>query len=187
VQSTRPEPDRGDTGDDGAGGGFGRAHPGAIQRKTLELPFFVFKNNQRLLVHQRAPPEKEAMRGFGKRLRDRARELGLTDADVAGRVGLTQQRYHAYVADRAEPDLETLVRICTGLGTTPDAVLGVGSPQPEDEPGLLRARVLAALETMAVPTMRAAAAVVDALAREHEPNAGGQTTRATRRLKRKPG
>jgi transcriptional regulator with XRE-family HTH domain len=51
------------------------------------------------------------MKGLGQRLRERARELGLADAAVAERLGLSQQRYQNYASDQTEPDLETLVRI----------------------------------------------------------------------------
>ena len=63
------------------------------------------------------------MEGVGKRLRKRARELDLSDAEVARRVGLGVQRYGHYVAGRREPDLATLVRICRALDVTPNDVL----------------------------------------------------------------
>ena len=63
------------------------------------------------------------MDGLGKTLRERARTLGLSDSEVARRLGLSQARYHNYVADVAEPDLGTLVRICRVLATSPNEVL----------------------------------------------------------------
>ena len=66
------------------------------------------------------------MNGLGKILRERARSLGLSDSEVARRLGLSQARYHNYVADVAEPDLGTLVRICGVLGTSPNEVLSPG-------------------------------------------------------------
>lgn len=65
------------------------------------------------------------MHGFGDRLRERARRLGLSDAEVARRVGLGERRYAHYVADTREPDLLTLVRISETLGVTPNELLGV--------------------------------------------------------------
>ena len=112
------------------------------------------------------------MKGFGQRLRDRARQLGLADATVAERLGLSQQRYFNYVSDQTEPDLEMLLRICRALDTTPNAVLGTEPPRPEaGEPELLRARI--------------AAAVVDVLAREHRPEAA--PTPARKERGRRPG
>lgn len=110
------------------------------------------------------------MKGLGQRLRDRARELGLADATVAERLGLSQQRYFNYVSDQTEPDYETLLRICQALNTTPNTALGIDSPRSEpDEATMLRARITAAAGTMALPTLRVTAAIVDTLAREHEP------------------
>lgn len=89
---------------------------------------------------------------------------------VAERLGLSQQRYHNYVSDQTEPDYETLLRICRALDTTPNAVLGTEPPRAEpDEAEVLRARIVATANTMAAATLRITAAVVDVLAREHEP------------------
>ena len=110
------------------------------------------------------------MKGLGQRLRDRARELGLADATVAERLGLSQQRYFNYVSDQTEPDYETLLRICRALNTTPNTALGIDPSWSEpDEAAMLRARITAAAGTMALPTLRVTAAIVDTLPREHEP------------------
>jgi transcriptional regulator with XRE-family HTH domain len=63
------------------------------------------------------------MRNLGQRLRDRARAIGLSDAEVARRAGLSERRYGNYVTGAREPDLETLVRICGALAATPNDVL----------------------------------------------------------------
>lgn len=106
-----------------------------------------------------------AMEEYGERLRTRARELGMTDVEVARRLGLAQARYSRYVNGEREPDLRTFVRICQVLSTTPDAILGVGRPaENAAEADRLHAKIDATLRTMALPTLRAAAAVIDALA-----------------------
>jgi|AGTN01.1.fsa_nt_gi Helix-turn-helix. len=71
------------------------------------------------------------MQGFGDRLRERARLLGISDAEVARRVGLGERRYAHYVADTREPDLATLVRISRTLDVTPNELLGVTAEQRE--------------------------------------------------------
>ena len=112
------------------------------------------------------------MKGLGQRLRERAKELGLADATVADRLGLSQQRYHNYTSDQTEPDYETLVRICRALAIEPNVVLGFSAMRAEaDEGSALQARITAAASTMALPTLRVTAAVVDTLAREHKPEA----------------
>ena len=126
-------------------------------------------------------PTNPGMKGLGQRLRERARELGLADATVAARLGLSQQRYYNYVSDQTEPDFETLLRICRALDTTPDAVLGIDAPQADvDEREALRARIAAAAGAMALPTLQVTAAVVDVLASEHEPEAVLRPTRRKR-------
>ena len=87
-----------------------------------------------------------AMDGWGERLKQRARDLGLTDVDVARRLGLAQGRYSAYTNEAREPDLKLFVRICAALGTTPDVILGV-SPSTEPE-GAAFSEVLASLRQL---------------------------------------
>lgn len=124
------------------------------------------------------------MDGLGEKMRQRARELGLTDTEVARRLGLSQARYAHYVNNKREPDFRTFVNICRILSTSPDALLNTDTPhQPpgfsEDAPpsGLtawrdpsceatnLRDRIKATAEAMTVPTLRIAATVMDALVR----------------------
>lgn len=66
------------------------------------------------------------MLSFASRLRQRAEELGISNAEVARRVGLSERRYAHYVSGKREPDLATLVRIAEVLGTTPNWLLSVG-------------------------------------------------------------
>ena len=61
---------------------------------------------------------------FSKNLRDRAKELGITNSEVARRAALGEQRYGNYVTGLREPDLATLVRIAEALETSPNRLLG---------------------------------------------------------------
>ncbi len=105
--------------------------------------------------------------GIGERLRARARELQLTDAEVARRLGLSQSRYAHYVSGTRAPDYQTLARICRTLLTSPDQLLGFspGPPEPSPEAALLRERALAALAAMDLASLRLAADILDAIAR----------------------
>ena len=105
------------------------------------------------------------MQGMGKRLRARARTLGLTDTDVARRLDLAQPRYANYVNDTNEPDLGTFVRICRALETTPDEVLGFREAPDLSERDLFKARVEAATTSMKTERLRIAAALLDTLAK----------------------
>jgi transcriptional regulator with XRE-family HTH domain len=65
---------------------------------------------------------------LAKRLRERAEQLGISNSEAARRAGLEERRYGHYIRGRNEPDLATLVRIATELGTTPNWLLGVEEP-----------------------------------------------------------
>ena len=84
------------------------------------------------------------MQGLGLRLKARARELGITDSEVARRVGIGQPRYANYVNDTNEPDLGTLARICRALKTSPDVVMGFAEPIRQDPEAVLLDRVATA-------------------------------------------
>ena len=105
------------------------------------------------------------MEGVGSRLRSRALELGLSDAEVARRAGLTATRYGHYVNDYREPDLATLVRICRALGLRPDELLAYDEPGGAgDELTERLRRVVAFAETMDAQTLDLAIPVMQALA-----------------------
>lgn len=85
---------------------------------------------------------------LAKSLRKRAEELGLSHAEIARRVGLSERRYAHYVAGRNEPDLGTLVRIATVLETTPNELLCFGAETKRTARDLLRDRLNIAAESM---------------------------------------
>ncbi|MFZ4703295.1 MAG: helix-turn-helix domain-containing protein [Candidatus Methylumidiphilus sp.] len=74
------------------------------------------------------------MDGFGRALRQRASEIGLSDAEVARRARLDEGRYGNYVRDAREPDFATLLRISQVLATTPNALLGITDTPPTNYP-----------------------------------------------------
>lgn len=85
---------------------------------------------------------------LAKNLRIRANELGLSHAEIARRIGLSERRYAHYVAGRNEPDLATLVRIAKVLETTPNELLGFGPEVKRSKRSLLRDRLNAAISVM---------------------------------------
>jgi transcriptional regulator with XRE-family HTH domain len=86
------------------------------------------------------------MQEFAKRLRQRARELGLSDAEVARRAGLTERRYGHYATGTREPNLATLLRICEVLAVTPNEML---LPKPKGARLSQRERATARLSAAA--------------------------------------
>ena len=110
---------------------------------------------------------------WGERLRARARDLGLSDSEVARRVGLTQRRYSSYVNMSREPNFADLLRICDGLAITPDHVLGVGELQPSDDAAR---RIVTALQGMASEHRLLAVAAIEGMAAVGATSANGHSS-----------
>ena len=66
---------------------------------------------------------------FALNLKRRAEQLGISNAEVARRAGLSDRRYGNYVSGVREPDLSTLVRIADALGISVDELLGVAATE----------------------------------------------------------
>lgn len=97
-------------------------------------------------------------------MRARARALGLSDAEVARRAGLTEPRYGHYVAGSRRPDYATLVRLCRVLGTSPNVVLGFeAAPDPESPRAALEARLMASARLLAEADLKIAVQLVEVL------------------------
>lgn len=64
---------------------------------------------------------------FARKLKERAEQLGISNAEAARRYDLDERRYAHYVAGRREPDLATLVKIAQTLGTTPNWLLSLSA------------------------------------------------------------
>lgn len=72
----------------------------------------------------------------------------MSQAEVARRAGLSERRFGNYATGVREPDLATLVKIASVLGTTPNDLLGVGGEHPKSSVQLLQSRLAAAAATM---------------------------------------
>jgi len=72
------------------------------------------------------------METLANRLQERARQLGISNAEAARRTGLDERRYAHYASGRREPDLATLVRIASSLGTSPNWLLGFSAVTNKD-------------------------------------------------------
>ncbi len=103
------------------------------------------------------------MSDFGNRLRSRAKQLGLPDAEVARRAGLAPRRYGFYVTGDRQPDFGTLITICAALDTTPNALLGFGEIDVSDERTVLQARLLASAKLLSEPNLKLAIEQVELL------------------------
>jgi transcriptional regulator with XRE-family HTH domain len=104
------------------------------------------------------------MEAFASNLRKRAEALGISHAEAARRIGLSERRYGNYVSGRREPDLATLVRIADVLGTTPNDLLG---ESPADKQlATSKDRVISAVNVLPPPDIDQLAIMIEALA-EH--------------------
>ncbi|MER9680363.1 helix-turn-helix transcriptional regulator [Mesorhizobium sp. M0184] len=102
---------------------------------------------------------------FATNLRRRAEELGLSNAEVARRAGLSERRYGNYVSGRREPDLATLVKIAAVLASSPNDLL-VDQQRATVPDELERERAAAALVVLEGEDLRRARIIVEALAAE---------------------
>jgi transcriptional regulator with XRE-family HTH domain len=105
------------------------------------------------------------MEKFSSRLRKRAEVLGITSAEVARRLGLSERRYSNYVTGNREPDLAMLTRIAKILGTTPNELLGVfNTEQSPSKKSELLERLNNAARTLRLIELEVLSVQVEALA-----------------------
>src|ERR1700726_3151240 len=104
------------------------------------------------------------METFAQRIRERARELGLSDAEVARRAGLSERRYGYYATGEREPNLATLVRICGVLAATPnDLLLPEAKPPAQSGRERVLARISAAIDQLNLADLELAACQIECL------------------------
>lgn len=65
------------------------------------------------------------MKGVGERIKKRRLEMGLTQEQLGGRIGLSSNAIAGYETDRREPNLEKLIQLAYALDVTPDYLLGI--------------------------------------------------------------
>ncbi|EPY00927.1 helix-turn-helix domain-containing protein [Magnetospirillum fulvum] len=75
-----------------------------------------------------------AMIKIGEKLREIAAARGMSNAEVARRVGISAERYSHYVRANRQPDFDTLIAICRVLDVTPNHLFDVGINQDEPLP-----------------------------------------------------
>jgi DNA-binding Xre family transcriptional regulator len=64
---------------------------------------------------------------FGRRLRAISLRQGVTDTELAGRLGISTTRYGHYARGRNEPGLAMLHALCGALELSPNDLLGYGA------------------------------------------------------------
>jgi transcriptional regulator with XRE-family HTH domain len=123
------------------------------------------------------------MDDFARRLRQEARALGLSDAEVARRAGLSERRYAYYATGEREPNLATLLRICDVLAVTPnDLLLGDRTAPVHSERDRLVARITSVTSLLGIPGLQLALCQLECL-RVHLSVRGGEQRAADRRTR----
>ena len=103
------------------------------------------------------------MEPMASRLRERARELNLSDAEVGRRAGLSERRYGNYVRGAREPDLGTVLRICAVLDVTPNDLLLASEPRSGSDRERWLARLMASGRQLGVEDLKLAVGQLEAL------------------------
>lgn len=105
------------------------------------------------------------MERFATNLRRRAEQLGISNAEVARRAGLSDRRYGNYVSGRREPDLSTLVRIASVLAITVDELVGsTPSKDVRTTEEMFQERIASALQALRADDLQRLAVMIEALA-----------------------
>ena len=108
---------------------------------------------------------------FARKLKERADQLGISNAEAARRCELDERRYGHYASGRREPDLATLTKIARALGTTPNWLLGLS---PSGDNGTAQSdlldRLLAAAKTLELAELKSFVIQAEALAAEGAPS-----------------
>ncbi len=69
---------------------------------------------------------REELNVFGSRLAESRRSCGMTQEEMANRLGVTPQAVSKWERGTSTPDLEMLYELCNLLGTSADYLLGTG-------------------------------------------------------------
>lgn len=104
------------------------------------------------------------MKVLAAKLKERAKQLRISNAEAARRCGLSERRYAHYVQGVREPDLQTLVQIAKILQTTPDELLGVEDFPERDKKAQLLDRLTAAARTLSDTELPMVVTQIEALA-----------------------
>ncbi|RYZ36460.1 MAG: XRE family transcriptional regulator [Myxococcaceae bacterium] len=108
---------------------------------------------------------------FGAAARDARMRLGLTQADVAERVGIAMEVYSRMERGRMLPRAQNLRRLCDVLAVSADVLLGVGvgpspvasrAPRHEEDSADLR-RLMRTLRALDPQRLKAVSRVVKAM------------------------
>ncbi|NOK16654.1 helix-turn-helix domain-containing protein [Corallococcus carmarthensis] len=132
---------------------------------------------------------------FGAAARDARLRLGLTQADVADRVGIAMEVYSRMERGKMLPRAQNLRRLCDVLSVSADALLGVGpgpspvSPRatPRQEDSLELRRLVRTLRELEPRQLKAVARVVRTVVSVMPPKPAPESPPTSRKKPPAPG
>ena len=115
------------------------------------------------------------MEPFVREVRRRAAALGITQAEIARRSGVSIRAFSHYLSERSEPNLATLVRIAEVLRCTPNDLLGMNQAAGlEGESAEIRGRIAASCQRLDVRSLWLALMLVEAVETWQKQAAAGE-------------
>lgn len=108
------------------------------------------------------------MDAFAANLKKRIKDLGLSNAEAARLIDLSERRFGHYVTGIREPDLGLVVRIAQALRTTPNDLLGLTEgKRPQTKKSLMQDRLARASDVMGDKELEIMVIAAEAVARAH--------------------
>ncbi len=98
---------------------------------------------------------------IGKRISRIRKTQGLTQEEMAGKIGITQSLYSAYERGRLRLSAEMAAQVANALGVTSDEILGLSSPKEKISLDLRLLRRLKKIEALPVHKRRALISSID--------------------------
>lgn len=86
---------------------------------------FCTVNNDMFMETANVCEHPVQMIAIGKKLREAASKMKLSDAEIARRIGISPERYGNYVRDRRQADYDTLMTMCRVLQVNPNFLFGL--------------------------------------------------------------
>jgi DNA-binding XRE family transcriptional regulator len=104
----------------------GRFPPSALDAVAAVVGLDVAEMIQAAMADEAEAEAAVDAASFGRRLRMLGRRRGLSDSELAGRLGISTTRYGHYTRGRNEPSLAMIRAICQVLDLSPNELLGYG-------------------------------------------------------------
>lgn len=98
---------------------------------------------------------------IGKRVSRIRKTLGLTQEEIAEKIGITQSLYSAYERGRLKLSAEMAAQIAHALGVTSDEILGLSGPKDKISLDLRLLKRLKKIEALPVHKRRALISSID--------------------------